>query len=138
MHETDSRMMNWVNLFNRKTKAAILLLCVFFMMVNTCPFRSILTSVFTHSVELSNNSITSETLVYENIRCAESNITKVVPLDFSNSSSSSLPFPLFLTAISLYLALSKLSLIYQPLKKERKLLLTASIPLFLQQQSIII
>lgn len=138
MYETDSRMMNWVNLFNRKTKAAILLLCVFFMMVNTCPFRSILTSVTTSSVELSKNSNTSEALVYDNLPCSESNIAKVVPLDLSTSNGNSLPFPLFLTVISLYLALSKLSLIYQPIKKERKLVLTASMPLFLQQQSIII
>jgi hypothetical protein len=131
-------MMNWVNLLNRKTKAAILLLCVFFMMVNTCPFRSILISVFTPSVELSKKSNTSEALVYDNLRCSESNIAKVIPLDLSNSNGNSLPLPLFLTVISLYLALSKLSLIYQPLKKERKLVLIASIPLFLQHQSIII
>lgn len=130
--------MNWVNLFNRKTKAAVLLSCVFFMMINTCPFRNILASVTIPSVELSKNTDASEAFVYDNLGCSESYIVKAVPLDLSNSNSNNLPFPLFLTVISLYLALSKLSLVYQPLKKERKLVLIASIPLFLQQQSIII
>ena len=122
----------------RKTKAAILLLCLFFMMVNTCPVRGLLTSAFTPAAEFSKQSYSSETFVFDDLRCAESEVTEVALLDFSKSSSSSLPLPLFLTVVSAYLSLSVLSLCFALFKKETNISLSDHVPLFLRNRSIII
>lgn len=122
----------------RKTKAAVLLLCLFFMMVNTCPVRSLLTSAFAQSVEHSKQTNSSDAVVYDDLRCSEIEITKASLLDFSKLNNSSLPLPLFLTVISLYLSLSILGLGFRYFRKERKPSLTSPVPLFLQNRSIII
>lgn len=124
-----------------KAKAAILMLCVLFMVVNTCPIRSFLVSELNPPVESNmkrGGSIGSNLFVYDDFRCAEGKVTKVALLDLSKSNSNSLPFPLLLTIISLYLSLSVLSLYLTPFKTERKRLLKDSIPLFLKNRSIII
>jgi|GEM_PF-1215131 len=126
----------------RKIKATVLLVCLFFMLVNTCPIRSLLSSVFLPSVEFSKQAksvkhpIGDVILMYDDLRCADTEITKASLLDFSLLSKSSLPLPLFLSVISLYLSLSLLSLSSRPFQLERKQTLTNPLPLFLKNRSL--
>ena len=128
----------------RKFKATVLLLCLFFMMVSSCPVRNLLSSAFAPSIELSKQAksgkqlVSADTFTYDGLRCVEIQITKASMLDFSSSTNNILPLPLFLTVISLYLSMSILSLSFRSFRKERKQTLTDSLPLFLQNRSIII
>lgn len=122
----------------KKIKAAVLLLCLFFMMVNTCPIRYLLTTSITQTAERSTQADGSDALVYDSLRCSESEITEASALDFSTLTHSSLPLPLLLTVISLYLSVSVLGLGFKYGLKERKLSFTNPVPLFLQNRSIII
>lgn len=123
-----------------KLKASALMLCVFFMMINTCPVRSLLASALNPPVESSiegQESKSSKSFVYGDLRCADGKVTKAALLDFSKSGKNLLFLPL-LTVISLYLSLSVLSLHLTPFKTERKRLLNGDVPLFLKNRSIII
>lgn len=128
----------------RKIKATVLLLCLFFMMVSSCPVRNLLSSAFVPSVELSKQaksskqSISAEAFVYDGLHCVETQITKASLLDFSTLTNNTLPLPLFLTVISLYLSLSILSLSFRSFRIERKRTIRNPLPLFLQNRSIII
>lgn len=121
----------------RKIKAAVLLLALFFMVVNSCPIRSLLKSAGTTQAEFSKHS-NSDIIMYDDLRCSESKITKASLLDFSNLSNNNLPLPLFLTVVSLYLSLSILSSSFRSYRKTSTRSLTNSVPLFLQNRSIII
>jgi len=128
----------------RKIKATVVLLCLFFMMVSSCSVRNFLSSAFAPSIELSKQAKSGKQLInahafaYDDLHCVETQITKASILDFSSLTNNILPLPLFLTAISLYLSLSILSLSFRLFRKERKQTLTDSLPLFLQNRSIII
>lgn len=116
------------------------MLCVFFMMVNTCPVRSLLASALAPQVESNiegRESKNSKSFMNGDLRCADGKVTKATVLDFSKSGKNLLFLPL-LTIISLYLSLSVLSLYLTPFKTERKRLLKDDIPLFLKNRSIII
>lgn len=136
-------MKKGLSFINIKTKAVILLLCVFFMMINTCPVRSLLTNSLNPSIEFvgeNSKAENSKSFVYGNLQCSEGKVTKAALLDFSKSGNSGLPSPLFLTIISLYLyiQLSVLSLNLTSFQTERKRLLEGAMPLFLKNRSIII
>ena len=128
----------------RKLKATALLLCLFFMMTNSCPVRNFLSGSLLPSVEVSKQAkstkqkIHSETFVADEIHCSETKITEASFMDLSPLSSKSLPLPLLLTVVSLYLTLSILSVRFGSFPAERKKSLKNSLPLFLQNRSIII
>lgn len=121
----------------RKFKAAVLLLAVVLMMVNTCPVRSLLTTAFSPSTETS-RSADEATFVYQDLGCSESKLSKASFVDFSKSADNSLPLPFFLTVISLYLSLSILGSRIHPSENARSFSLTEQVPLFLRNRSIII
>lgn len=125
----------------KKAKAVVLLLCIFFMMVNTCPVRSLLASAFNPPIESTTGNQragNSESVGFADVHCSEGKVTQASLLRFSNSSESSLPFPLLLTVVSLYLSISILSLNFTLFSSERERFLTEDIPLFLKNRSIII
>lgn len=124
-----------------RVKAAVLMLCVLFMMLNTCPIRSLLANVINTPIENSmqgKKTANSNSFVYDNLRCADGKVAKAVVLDFSKSGNKSLPLPLFLTIISLYLSLSILSSRFTAFNIEEKYILKNGVPLFLRNRSIII
>lgn len=134
----------------RKLKATVLLLCLFFMMANSCPVRNLLSGSLSPSVEVfkqaksakqrihSDTFVYAETIMNDKTHCTATTITEASFMDLSTLSSKSLPLPLFLAVVSLYLTLSILSVPFGSFTAERKRSLNNSLPLFLQNRSIII
>src|SRR5690606_38470561 len=93
----------------KKAKVAILMLCLFLMVVNTCPVLSLMTIDSLPNIEYSKQSIGAKIFVNDDLLCSEGQVTNAVLLDFSKSYNSNLPFPFILSVLNLYLFLSVLS-----------------------------
>lgn len=122
----------------QRTSAAILLLCLFCMMANTCPVRSLLTGV-SLPISYTEKSLNPHRLGDKSPRCSEARVSQALFLDHSKVNHKSyLSFSAFFSALGLCLALSVLRTAMTSANEKRKLFLACCIPLYLRNQSIII
>ena len=122
-----------------KVKAALLLLCLFLMMVNSCPIRNLLSSASFSAVETFEQSNNTKSFVKNNLHCSsKGKIIQATLLDFSKANNSSLPLPFLLSLLSAYLLLSVLNTGIVLFTNSRNSLPTDTVPLFLKNRSIII
>lgn len=126
--------------FYNKVKAVVLLLCLFFMMVDTCPVRTILSSASFSIVETSKQPNNTKAFVNKDLlSCSfEGEISQATLLDFSKTSSNSLPLPFIIALLNLYLFISILNTWKGSITEYRNQSFVHNIPLFLKNRSIII
>lgn len=122
-------------LLYNQIKAAVLLLCLFFMMVSTCPVRSLLASASFPIEEIFQQSGTS---TFVNTCPLEGRMTQAALLDISKLDNNSLPLPFILTLLNIYLFASILNTRQDFFIEYRDPFFLDNIPLFLKNRSIII
>src|SRR5690606_14785762 len=116
-----------------------LLLCLFFMMVSTCPVRSLLSSASFSTERTFQQPSSTNAFVDNNLSCPfEGRITQATLLDLSKLNNNSSPIIFIPTLINLYLFVSILNTGRDFLKEYRDLSFLYSVPLFLKNRSIII
>src|SRR5690606_1909134 len=123
------------SLYNQ-IKAAVLLLCLFFMMVNTCPVRSLLTSA-SFSIERTFQQ-SGNTSAFVSTCPLEGRITQATLLDISKLDNDSLPLPFILTLLNIYLFASILIIRQDFFIEYRDPFFLDYIALFLKNRSILI
>lgn len=124
------------SLYNQ-IKAAVLLLCLFFMMVNTCPVRSLLTSA-SFSIERTFQQ-SGNTSAFVSTCPLEGRITQATLLDISKlDNNNSLPLPFILTLLNIYLFASILNTRQGFFIEYRDPFFLDYIALFLKNRSILI
>jgi len=123
------------SLYNQ-IKAAVLLLCLFFMMVNTCPVRSLLTSA-SFSIERTFQQ-SGNTSAFVSTCPLEGRITQATLLDISKLDNDSLPLPFILTLLNIYLFASILNTRQDFFIEYRDPFFLDYIALFLKNRSILI
>lgn len=132
-------MNNYIPSIYNKVKAGLLLLCLFLMMVSSCPVRNLLSNASFSAAKTLKQPNIKAGFVKSNFQCSsKGTITQASLLDLSKTSNSGLPFPLLLSLLSAYLILSVLNTGIVLFTNSRNSLPTDTVPLFLKNRSIII
>lgn len=127
-----------ISSFYKKMLATVLVLCLFSMLANTCPIRNLLTSVSLPAA-YTERSVTAQSAIDQSPRCAEAKVQEALLVDRSQTNIHHyLPVPIVLKTISVCLLLLVLHTALTSVSEKKKLLLSHRVPLFLQNQSIII
>ena len=122
----------------QRASAAILLLCLFCMVANTCPVRSLLTGVSLPAA-YTEKTVSPHRLGDNSPRCSEARVSQALFLDYSKvNNKSHLSFSFFFSALGLCFSLSALHTAIMSANEKRKTFLAYRVPLYLQNQSIII
>jgi|SRR5690606_8376107 len=121
----------------KKVLAAILLLCLFCMMINTCPIRTLLSSISLPATHTENPSDTQR-LIDQGTRCYGTNVIEATLLKRSKARKNNHQHvPVFFRA-GLSLASLLLHSAAKSIGEKRRYDFVDGIPLFLRNQSIII
>lgn len=125
--------------FYNKVKAAVLLLCLFFMMVGTCPIKRLLSNASSPPVETTHRPNNHKDLVHVNFHCPSGGkIIQATLFDLTKAGNNGFSLPFFLNLLSFYLFASILKTGIVSITTSRIPSLIGSVPLFLKNRSIII
>lgn len=118
-------------------KAAVMLLFLSFTILNACPVRNILASAFT-PVSTTPAEAGSASISYDSLRCTGDGAIQAYLVDVSGTHQSSIPLPLILTVIALFVAVFSCTAPRQFIAGTSAGNRSPGVPIFLRNRSIII